>query len=722
MSFIPTRRRESLAFQFLSILSGIMLVGFISIIYTQYQNQSMRINENISARAESIGGLLAQISVQPLLVHDFVTLNEYIEDAAMQRDVTYVVVTNPQGETLVIQANKKTLPTKSAVNDEVDSAGIGNTSDGNIFQYEKSIMFDGKQLGQVRLGLDRAPAVKLLASNVTNLVVTISGIWFFSGLAIFLAFRYKVSRPIKLVSSSAAEIAHLKFGRTVPVTGSNEISQLALTFNNMRTQLKHAVEARQKTMQDLEELNTSLEERVDKRTQELQTLNREVAYQAVHDPLTGLPNRLLIAERIQYAIKQSQRSKETFAVLMVDLDNFKEVNDTLGHPVGDALLRQVSERLASVLRDSDTVGRLGGDEFALQIQGADEEAATLVAEKIQMALLETYVVDGHALVASGSVGIALYPEHGDDHSKLLRCADIAMYAAKRNNSKVSLYSAESDKHSLQRLELTNDLRMALDAHELELYYQPVMALATGEVVSVEALLRWKHPKYGDISPEEFIPIAENTALIKPLTDWVMKTAALQWQKWQEQGLNLHIAVNLSMINLLDHELPGRIAGLRREMNLPTDALKFEITESAIMSNPERVISVMSHEDMAGLKFSVDDFGTGYSSLSYLKRLPVSEVKIDRSFVTMMTVDDEDASIVRAVIDLAHNLGLTVVAEGVEDEAVLKQLVLLGCDYAQGYYFAVPLPADKFIEAISKIDSQQFGSASTDSGRPHPLTH
>lgn len=719
MNFITRSRRQSLAFQFLSILSGIMLVGFVSIIYTQFQNQSKQINENISARAESIGGLLAQISVQPLLVHDFVTLNEYIEDAAMQKDVTYVIVSNPQGETLVIQANEKTPSPEEVVDDKVDSAG--NEGE-NIFRYEQSIMFDGRQLGQVRIGVDRAPAAKLVASNVTNLAVTIFGIWFFSGLAIFLAFRYKVSRPINLVSSSAAEIANLKFGRTVPVTGNNEISQLALTFNGMRMQLKVAVEERQKSLLELEDLNASLEERVNQRTQELQTLNREVAYQAVHDPLTGLPNRLLITERIQYAIKQSHRSKETFAVLMVDLDNFKEVNDTLGHPVGDALLRQVSLRLSSVLRDSDTVGRLGGDEFALQLQGADEEAAMLVAEKIQTALLETYIVDGHALVASGSIGIALYPEHGDDHAMLLRCADIAMYAAKRNNSKVSLYSVESDKHSLQRLELTNDLRVALDAHELELYYQPVMALATGEVVGVEALLRWQHPKYGEISPNEFIPIAENTALIKPLTDWVMKTAALQWLEWQEQGLSLHIAVNLSMINLLDHELPDRISSLRRDLKLPPDAIKFEITESAIMSNPERVISVMSHEDMAGLKFSVDDFGTGYSSLSYLKRLPVSEVKIDRSFVTMMTVDDEDASIVRAVIDLAHNLGLMVVAEGVEDEAVLKQLVSLGCDYAQGFYFAVPLPADKFIEAISKIKSLPLGQASQGSGGTRPLTH
>jgi len=597
------RFKLGLAVEFLVMLSSIMLVGFISIVYMQYQFQSDQNTENIRDRAVSIGDLLATISVQPLLSHDFVTLNEYVEDTARQTDVTYVAVMDPRGKTLALQMNGHNMTPKDIA--DLGANGINSREvvavirDDDVYSYERVIDFDGNVLGKIEIGLDRKPADVRLTKNVTNLILIIFVIAFVSALGIFLIFRYKVSRPIELVASSAADIADMKFDKTVPVHGNNEISQLALTFNAMRMQLKTAAEARHKSMLKLKDMNVTLEERVDKRTRELQTLNREVAYQAVHDPLTGLPNRLLIVERIRYAIEQAHRSSQTFAVLMVDLDNFKEVNDTLGHPVGDELLRQVADRLSGLLRESDTVGRLGGDEFALILLDVDESSALSVADKIHRAMLEHYVVDGHTLASCGSIGIALYPEHGGDHSTLLRCADIAMYVAKRHNNKVSLYDPETDKHSLQRLSLATDLRVAVDTRELELHYQPIVELIGGQVVGVEALLRWNHPKYGPVSPNEFIPIAESSGLIKPLTDWVLETAASQWLEWQEQDLNLKISVNLSMINLVDPELPEHIAALRDQKQLPVDALKLEITETEIMSNPERVIKVMGHENMQG---------------------------------------------------------------------------------------------------------------------------
>jgi diguanylate cyclase (GGDEF)-like protein len=525
-----------------------------------------------------------------------------------------------------------------------------------------------------------------------------------------------------MVASGARDMANLKFDTVVSARGQNEISQLALSFNDMRMQLKNAVEERNKTMQALQELNVSLEERVNQRTRELQTLNREVAYQAVHDPLTGLPNRLLITERLQYAVKQAHREKTSFAVLMVDLDNFKEVNDTLGHLVGDELLCQVAERLTSVLRETDTVGRLGGDEFALVLVNVDAHSAMNVADKIHRALLQNFQVDGHTLAASGSIGVALFPDHGKEYTTLLRRSDVAMYSAKRTNSKISLYDPENDRHSLQRLSLVTDLRLALEEHQLELHYQPIVELSAGRVVGVEALLRWNHPKYGPIAPTEFIPIAENSNLIKPLSDWVIRKAAADWHDWHTAGQELQVSINLSMINLLDPGLPEDIAQIREETQMPANAIKLEITESEIMSNPERVIKVMNHDHMSGIKYSVDDFGTGYSSLSYLKKLPVQEVKIDRSFVTSMAIDAEDASIVCAVVELAHSLGLNVVAEGVEDRDVMQQLIKLGCEYAQGYYFSRPLPADRLIEAIAQIETLYLDSASPGVQSKQTVTH
>jgi diguanylate cyclase (GGDEF)-like protein len=389
-------------------------------------------------------------------------------------------------------------------------------------------------------------------------------------------------------------------------------------------------------------------------------------------------------------------------VFLLDLDHFKEVNDTLGHPTGDVLLEELGRRLPNALREGDTIGRLGGDEFALVLPDTNEDGAWAVARKVLEELANPFVVNGHNLVVDASLGMAVFPDHGEDDATLLRRADVAMYAAKKGDERIAVYSPEVDTFSVERLALMADLRQAIESDQLKLYYQPIIELKSGKVTRAEALARWNHPVKGMIPPDLFINMAETTGLIKPLTDWVVRSAINQLAKWEREGIDIQVSVNLSVRNLLDPALPERIKQLCKDSSVLCDRLKCEITENDLMANPDLVMSTLTHPDMEEIDFSIDDFGTGYSSLSYLKRLPVQEVKIDRSFVTDMLRDSDDATIVRSTIELAHNLGLRVVAEGVEDIETMIQLQVLNCDHAQGNYFLRPVPANELKSAIAVI--------------------
>ncbi len=415
-------------------------------------------------------------------------------------------------------------------------------------------------------------------------------------------------------------------------------------------------------------------------------------YQALHDALTDLPNRTLLSDRIAQAILRVQREGSQLALVLTDLDRFKEINDTLGHQNGDLILQQVSTRLRNALRESDTIARLGGDEFAVLLPSVDLSQATSIVHKLIAALDDPLVVDEQPLHIGASFGVAMYPEHGEDESALMRHADVAMYIAKRANLGYTIYDPSKDQHSMRNLALLSELRGAIDRGELMLYYQPKVSLATSSVIGVEALVRWRHPRYGLMSPDSFIPLAEQTGLINPLTQWVIKAAMEQCQKWQMSGLLLPIAVNLSVRNLLDIQFAEQLAILLQAV--PHDFrchLCLEITETAMMADPVRALMILNDLNEMGVILSIDDFGTGYSSLAYIKQLPVSELKIDKSFVMGMSLGDNDAVIVRSTIELAHNLGFKVVAEGVEDEATYHMLAKLHCDVAQGYYISHPLP-------------------------------
>jgi diguanylate cyclase (GGDEF)-like protein len=427
----------------------------------------------------------------------------------------------------------------------------------------------------------------------------------------------------------------------------------------------------------------------------LRVYQRKLRAAALSDELTGLPNRTLFRDRVRQALLQTRRDGGLAATLMIDLDRFKEVNDTLGHLKGDQLLTEVGARLRETLRDADTVARLGGDEFAVLIPRIEESGqAAEVAHRIAEAMQEPFVLGGVAIQVDMSVGIALSPPDGDDPDTLIQRADIAMYEAKKGNAGHAFYTTERDPYSARRLAMVAELRAAIEERALDVHYQPKVDLVSGEVTGVEALARWSHPELGQIPPGEFVPLAEQTGLIKPLTIAVLEIALVQARRWRDEGLTVPVSVNLSARNLLDLQLPAEVDGLLTRFGVAPTLLELEITESSIMSDPVRALDVLTRLDEMGVRLSIDDFGTGYSSLAYLKRLPVDELKIDRGFVMNMTRDRADAFIVRCAVDLGRNLGLRVVAEGVEDAATVEALAKLGCTQAQGYYFSRPAPAQE----------------------------
>ncbi|HEV7665102.1 MAG TPA: EAL domain-containing protein [Chloroflexota bacterium] len=430
-------------------------------------------------------------------------------------------------------------------------------------------------------------------------------------------------------------------------------------------------------------------------------------HQAVHDALTGLPNRLLLQDRLSQAILSARRDETPLALLVMDLDRFKEVNDTLGHHYGDLLLRELGVRLRGLLGEADTAARLGGDEFAMLLPMASAEEAEVAARRVLKALQEPFVVDGHPVEIGGSIGVAVFPDHGSDPGTLLRRADVAMYVAKRSQSEYSLYAPEHDQHSPDRLSLASELRVAIEQGQLELFYQPKADFASGRIYGVEALVRWRHPQRGLVAPDEFIPLAEQSGLVRALSRWVLNAALCQARAWADAGKSLSIAINLSMRDLQDPSLPEMIATALLQWGVPPALLAVEITESTLMADPAQAMEIVRAISAMGVRIAIDDFGTGYSSLAYLKRLAVNELKVDRSFVRHVVTDSHDVAIVRSTISLAHELGLEVVAEGIEDEPTWELLTRLGCDTAQGFFISKALPVAEFerwcVESGWRID-------------------
>ena len=448
---------------------------------------------------------------------------------------------------------------------------------------------------------------------------------------------------------------------------------------------------------------------------EARRLAQQMAFQANHDALTKLPNRNLFQDRLEHAIVRSRRGREPLAVLFVDLDHFKHVNDSLGHAAGDTLLCGVAARLEACVRAEDTVARLSGDEFVILLEGLSHaELATLVARKVIQALLPPFVVEAHEFFITCSIGIAVFPRDGDDRQTLLKNADTAMYRAKeQGRNTFRFFTAEMNVQILARLSLEYDLRYALKRRQLRLNYQPQMDLDSGRLIGVEALLRWLHPERGLIAPCEFIPLAEETGLIVPIGEWVLRSACSRATAWQAQGLEpVRVAVNLSARQFLRSDLAGIVAQAIRDSGLAPSCLELEITESLLMSDVEGAISTLGALKTMGVQIAVDDFGTGYSSLSYLKRLPLDRLKIDRSFVRDISTDSDDAAIALAVIAMAHSLRLRVLAEGVETPEQLAFLRASQCNEIQGFYISQPLSAGKTTDLLRRSRTFTFGRATS----------
>jgi diguanylate cyclase (GGDEF)-like protein len=440
------------------------------------------------------------------------------------------------------------------------------------------------------------------------------------------------------------------------------------------------------------------------------------------DPLTGLANRKALTSEVaeelaEHAVRAAEASAgrsegmaARLALLVIDLDRFKHVNDALGHQVGDRLLIEVSRRISAAVRPWDLVARLGGDEFAILAPALGHlDDARDLASRVAAALAEPVSLDGLPLDVSGSIGVAVFPEHGGDFATLLRHADVAMYDAKARGDGLALYAPESDHNSPERLSLLADLRQALEsggADEVAFYYQPQVELGTGEVIGVEALLRWQHPLRGPIDPEELIRVAEHSGVMRLVTLRVVDDVVAQLARWRAAGLHLRAAINVSVRDLHTGEIVERLTDQLLRHGVSADQIQLEITESALMADPRRVLATLRRLDRLGVALSLDDFGTGYSSMQHLRRLPLSEVKIDRSFVTGMCDDPDDEAIVRSIIELSGALGLRVVAEGVEDEATWRLLHAAGCDVAQGWYYARPMPADELAAWLSRYRPPQ----------------
>jgi histidine ammonia-lyase len=459
-----------------------------------------------------------------------------------------------------------------------------------------------------------------------------------------------------------------------------------------------------------------IEQDRDRAVEELRRQAEMNRHQALHDALTGLPNRVLFRDRVGQTIRSSERDDQKFAVLVLDLDRFKEVNDTLGHAAGDQLLLEVGGRLQAALRAEDSIARLGGDEFAILVVGAEAQAAIEVASRIRETLDQPLILQGLPLRIDASIGIALYPTHAVEVDGLIQRADVAMYVAKHNNVGSTLYDPDQDAHQ-------PELRRAIHERELVLHYQPKIEVSDGRVRGVEALVRWCHPERGLLGPDEFIDAAQETSLIGPLTRYIVDEALRQCQEWARGGHKLMVSVNVSTRNLIDTQFPDDLARLLDKWQVPPSLLELEVTETAVIADPFRMKAVLERLGAMGLRLSVDDFGTGYTSLGYLTRLPINELKIDRSFVSNMTHSEQDEVIVRSTIDLGRNLGLEVVAEGVESAEVLERLRSLGCDVAQGFLMSRALSADELTAWLNELparDREPYWQVESSSSRTGPV--
>ena len=649
--------------------------------------------DELIKRTATTGKLFASTASAAVLTSDLASLESFIGEILTNPDIVYARVLSKQG--VLAEGGDERVLGRAFI---ADRSFASAKTDG-VFDTAADIVVSGEHYGRVEIGFSILASQTLIEDTRARFLALAALSLFLIGL-FSLVLAYYLTRGLNALQLGTRRIAEGDLGYQIEVHGKDELGQATRDFNEMSTRLAQFSEQRMQKEEEIRLLNQALEQRVTDRTMQLQDANEQLEFQAMHDMLTGLPNRALFQDRLGNALASAKRNQDIFALVGIDLDLFKEINDTLGHHAGDLVLQHVAHACNKCLRDSDTVARMGGDEFVILLpKVTDMESAVAVAERILATIKEPLYLDEHLVEVSASMGLALFPVHGTDAFTLLTHSDAAMYEAKRQKLGVVVYRAEMGDGRSEAVALKGELRYAINEHHLVLHFQPKIDFGTQAISGVEALVRWQHPRLGLLYPDAFIEMAENSGLIKPLTQEVLRMAMQQIHDWGSRGLIYPVAVNISAINLQDKTFPDTVAGLIAEFDIPNHLLELEVTETAIMKEPLVAIENIRNLSRIGIKISIDDFGTGYSSMAYIQKLLVAKIKIDKSFVMDMGSEAKDEMIVRATIDLAHNLGLAAVAEGVESQEAWDKLHELGCDSAQGYHMSKPLPPDKFLEWV-----------------------
>lgn len=594
--------------------------------------------------------------------------------------------------------------------------GAGENSVARLYPLRHAVGGEERDIGTLEVLASLDAIYRQVASHAVSIVLGNALKTFLVVLFMMALFRRLVTDRLEALAGKVRQrlgsvVAPTTAAPAAMPAGLDELDEVDWVLDRTATDLATA-------MTDMRGLNEALATQVaekDAALLERAKVERRIEFIAFHDSLTGLPNRQLAVDRLQQAIAFAEREGAKVALLFLDLDNFKGINDSLGHDIGDTLLKEVTVRLGQCLRSTDTLSRQGGDEFLVILADVrDAESITLVADHLLEQLKAPFEIERHQLVSTVSIGIAVFPDDGRDFGTLLRKADTAMYHAKASGRNTyRFYMEQMNIDADERLKIRNWLAQALEHDQFVLHYQPQIDLATGATIGAEALIRLQHPLEGLVSPGRFIPVAEDSGLIIPIGEWVLRQACRQAAAWRAAGWpDLVVAVNLSAVQFKRHDLEETILDALREAGLPPENLELELTESLLIENAEHVLAMIKQLKAHGLRFSIDDFGTGYSSLAYLKRFSVDRLKIDQSFVRDLLADPEDAAIVRAIIQISRTLGIATIAEGVEDDATRILLREMGCIEAQGYWFARPLPPESFTEYLSAAGAAERYSRST----------
>ena len=656
----------------------IILAGTMAANTLYFLDTSARFHEQqLVERGRALGRLISLVSPDAILGFDFLLLNHYTREVSSQQDVVYGVIVSPQGVPISSYVNDSDPLIKKRLQaaDSNDIPKLLQRLDGQdaLIRLEFPIAHNDVLLGRFLLGISRQSLQSEFRRQLIIQILVLAAIVLFLSAAIHAVFRFNVLFPIQKLIAASQKVGRGQYTQ-VAAKSSDELGLLARAFNAMTEEVR----------------------------QEQAKLHR----QANFDTLTGLPNRMMALDRINLEISRARRSVQRFAVFFIDLDNFKNVNDSLGHAVGDELLVATGARVQASLRDADTVARLGGDEFlVLAPDIANEVQVEEIAERLIKAISEPQELNGRKVVAHCSIGIALYPDNGENVETLMANADNAMYQAKATgHGSAVFFTQEMNTRLRERMQMEQDLNLAVELGQLALHFQPIFDTASRRHRGAEVLLRWHHPERGAISPAVFIPLAEATGQIVSIGDWVLEQACRNWSAWRNGGINPgFLAINISRIQFR-RRFSKRLAELMSIYGVPPGALELEITESVLLDDHHQVAEELGSLRAAGLTLSLDDFGTGYSSLSYLKRFRFDVLKIDRSFVAGLPNNPDDVLLVKAILAMAKGFDLTVVAEGVENHDQLSFIAAQGCDLAQGYLLAKPMNGDDYLSYLKNLQT------------------